>query len=103
MLINTSCVLWDKKGFALSLRALDFVIGDQRASNTHAKTDDARQRKRERDKTGYAKMTEEGKNEKKNIKSDAMHIILEKQNLHSLEGLEVTPLTKYNRIICITD
>jgi hypothetical protein len=40
-------------------------IGDQSTSNTQAKVDEARQRKREREKARWAAMTQEEKYEKK--------------------------------------
>jgi hypothetical protein len=56
-------------------------IGDQSTSNTEGKVDDARQRKKEREKARWAAMTQEERDEK-NKKNIGRHITLEKQKLH---------------------
>jgi hypothetical protein len=76
-------------------------IGDQSTSNTQAKVDEARQRKREREKARWAAMTQEEKDEK--IKNVDRHITLEKQKLHSLVDREVTPWSSYNQAIIYID
>lgn len=61
-----------------------YETGDQSTSNAQGKVDEARQRKREREKARWAAMTQEEKDEK--IRSVVKHIILEKQKPHSLMG-----------------
>jgi len=75
--------------------------GDQSTSNTHAKVEEARQHKREREKARWAAMTQEERDEK--IKNVGKHISLEKQKLHSLVGREVTPWSSYNQAIIYID
>ena len=75
--------------------------GDQSTSNTHAKVEEARQRKREREKARWAATTQEERDEK--IKNVGKHISLEKQKLHSLVGPEVTPWSSYNQAIIYID
>lgn len=49
-------------------------IGDQSTSNTQAKVDEARQRKREREKARWAAMTPEERDEKNKKRRQAYHL-----------------------------
>jgi len=71
-------MLYDEQCIALIICVHMCGTGDQSTSNTHAKVEEARQRKREREKARWAAMTQEERDEKN--KNVGKHISLEKKN-----------------------